>query len=71
MRKILSLQWRYSSWRLEPSGVKPEEAVLGEVAGGLIGSFAGLYLASGASMLLRDSLPNEGAWNAGLSRDLV
>ncbi len=40
----------------------PEEAMLGEVAGGLIGSFAGLYLGSEASVLLRDSLPNEGAW---------
>lgn len=40
----------------------PEEAILGEVAGGLIGSFAGMYLGSEASVLLRNSLPNEGAW---------
>ena len=40
----------------------PERAILGEVAGGLIGSFAGLYLGSEASVLLRNSFPNEGAW---------
>jgi hypothetical protein len=49
----------------------PEEAILGEVAGGLIGSFVGLYLSSGASMLLRDSLPNEGAWVHQLGTGLV
>ncbi len=50
---------------------QPEEAILGEVAGGLIGSFAGMYLGSEASVLLRDSLPSEGAWGRELSNGLV
>jgi hypothetical protein len=30
-----------------------------------------MYLGSAASMLLRDSLPNEGAWSAELNKDLI
>ena len=50
---------------------QPEEAILGEVAAGLVGSFAGMYLGSEASMLLRDAFPNAGAWRAELAKDLV
>ncbi|MCX6099733.1 MAG: hypothetical protein NTX69_06930 [Candidatus Bipolaricaulota bacterium] len=49
----------------------PEEAILGEVAGGLIGSFAGMYLGLEASVLLRNSFPNDGAWGRKLSKGLV
>lgn len=49
----------------------PQEAILGEAAAGLIGSFAGMYLGSQAAMLLRDSFPGEGAWSAELTKDLV
>ncbi len=49
----------------------PEEAILGEVAAGLVGSFAGMYLGSQASVLLRDSLSNDGAWGRQASMDVV
>ncbi len=41
---------------------QPEEAILGEVAAGLVGSFAGLYLGSQASMLLDDSAAGAPRW---------
>jgi len=49
----------------------PEEAVPGEVAAGLVGSFAGMYLGSEASVLLRDSLSSDGAWGYQLGMGVV
>jgi hypothetical protein len=50
---------------------QPEEAILGEAAAGLVGSFAGMYLGSQASMLLRESFPDGGAWTREAGKDLI
>jgi hypothetical protein len=49
----------------------PEEAVLAEVAGGLVGSFAGMSLGWSASLLLMNSFPDAGSWTRDLTKGAV
>lgn len=50
---------------------QPERAILGEVVGGLVGSFAGMVLGSHVSLMLRHSAEDEAPWVRQLAAPLT